>query len=122
MKEWPQKKRLLVAKIGISSIMLLLIIGWLYSLKMSMSEDRANDSQQPLLDIQKIKEDVSQSLKEFEKNSQEFKKISTTTVTTTATAIATTTAEMEKLRQENQLKLDNLRQQLEQLSNESTDK
>jgi len=115
MKNWPLKKRLLVARIGIGSIMLLLLVFWLYSLKISMNLER-NNSEQPLLDIQKIKQDVSDSLKDLEKGSKLLKKINTTTVE------ATTSPEMEQLKQENRLKLDQLRQQLEEISNQSSDK
>lgn len=110
MKNWPLKKRLLVAKIGISSIMLLLLIFWLYSLGVSMTEEREN-SGQPLLDIQQIKDDVNESLKDLEKGSQALKKINTTTDTVTSSP------EMEQLKQENRLKLDQLRQQLEEIAN-----
>lgn len=84
---------------------------WFYSLRLSLLSDSEQDAQ-PLLDIQQIRQDLSDGLEKVEQNSQSLKKIE---------IIQATSSEDELLREENKLKLEELRQKLDQLPNQPTE-
>jgi preprotein translocase subunit SecF len=112
---WPIERRRLIAWFGVAIIMLVLFIFWIYSLRLSLMREPAK-GYQPLLDINQIRQDLSSGLEEVKQSSQLLKKI---TITTTS---STTDPEIKLLREQNKLQLDKLRQKLEQLPNQQSDK
>lgn len=109
---WPLEKRRLVAWIGITLIMSILLVFWLYSLRLSFIAREAKEAQ-PLLDIKQIRQDLDSGLEEVNKGSELLKKIATTT--------SSINPEDQLLQEQNRLQLEKLRQKLEQLPNQSTD-
>lgn len=111
INQWPTEQRRLVLWLGVATVMLVLLVFWFYSLRLSLLSDSEQDAQ-PLLDIQQIRQDLSDGLEKVEQNSQSLKKIE---------IIQATSSEDELLREENKLKLEELRQKLDQLPNQSTE-
>jgi LPS O-antigen subunit length determinant protein (WzzB/FepE family) len=111
INQWPTEQRRLVLWLGVATVMLVLLVFWFYSLRLSLLSDSEQDAQ-PLLDIQQIRQDLSDGLEKVEQNSQSLKKIE---------IIQATSSEDELLREENKLKLEELRQKLDQLPNQPTE-
>ena len=110
---WPIEKRRLLAWVGITAIMTILLVFWFYSLRLSFISKQKNQ-EQPLLDINQIRQDLDAGLEEVNKGSELLEKIATTTD-------SSTTPEARLLQEQNRLQLDKLRQKLEKLPNQSTD-
>ena len=111
--DWPIEKRRLLAWAGITAIMTILLVFWFYSLRLSFISKQKNQ-EQPLLDINQIRQDLDAGLEEVNKGSELLEKIATTTD-------SSTTPEARLLQEQNRLQLDKLRQKLEKLPNQSTD-
>lgn len=111
--DWPIEKRRLLAWAGITAIMTILLVFWFYSLRLSFISKQKNQDQ-PLLDINQIRQDLDAGLEEVNKGSELLEKIATTTD-------SSTTPEARLLQEQNRLQLDKLRQKLEKLPNQSTD-
>jgi len=109
--DWPLGKRKLIAWIGVTLIMVVLLVFWLYSLRLSFITKES--SHKPLLDIEQIRQDLNSGLEEVNKGSELLRKIATTS--------PSTTPESQLLQEQNRLQLEKLRQKLEQLPNQSTD-
>lgn len=112
INKWSTEQRRLILWLGVSSIMLVLLIFWFYSLRLSLLSDSSRDAQ-PLLDIQQIRQDLNSGLEKVEQNSQSLKKINIVD--------QATIPEDELLREQNKLKLEELRQKLDQLPNQATE-
>ncbi len=113
LADWPIERRRLIAWFGIVAIMTILLVFWLYSLRLSFINQQKSQAQ-PLLDINQIRQDLNTGLEEVNKGSELLKKVATTTVSSTS-------PEVQLLQEQNRLQLDKLRQKLEKLPNQSTD-
>ena len=111
--EWPIERRRLIVWLGVALIMLILLVFWLASLRLSLMKE-PNKSTQPLLDISQIRQDLNSGLEEIKQSSELLKRIETTT--------SATSPEIELLKEQNKIQLEKLRQKLEQLPNQSTAK
>ena len=112
LADLPIKKRRLIAWVGITVIMVVLLIFWFYSLRLTFIKKHDNQGQ-PLLDINQIRHDLNTGLEEVNKGSELLERIATTTTATSP--------EAQLLQEQNRLQLDKLRKKLEELPNQSTD-
>jgi len=106
-RQWKPETRRLVLWLGVSVIMLVLLIFWFYDLRSSIVMSNPEPNNFPLLNISQIQSDLSSGLEEVKSDAQALKKINTST--------QNLTPEEKLLEEQNKIKIDELRQKLEQL-------
>ncbi|MBP8599741.1 hypothetical protein KBI31_00680 [Patescibacteria group bacterium] len=87
--------------------MLILLIFWFYGLRSSLIMSNNESNARPLLNISQIQSDLSSGIEEVKSSTQALKKINTST--------QDLTPEEKLLEEQNKIKLNELRQKLEQL-------
>ena len=106
-RRWKSETRRLALWLGVSIIMLILLIFWFYDLRSSIIMNSPEPNNFPLLNISQIQSDLSSGLEEVKSDAQALKKIDTST--------PDLTPEEKLLEEQNKIKIDELRQKLEQL-------
>ena len=107
-RQWKSETRRLVLWLGVSIIMLVLLIFWFYDLRSSIIMNSPAPNDFSLLNISQIQSDLSSGVEEVKSDAQALKKIDTSTQ-------QDLTPEEKLLEEQNKIKIDELRQKLEQL-------
>ncbi|HPD07808.1 MAG TPA: hypothetical protein P5194_01885 [Patescibacteria group bacterium] len=106
-RDWKPETRYLILWLGVTIIMLILLIFWFYGLRSSLIMSNNESNARPLLNISQIQSDLSSGIEEVKSSTQALKKINTST--------QDLTPEEKLLEEQNKIKLNELRQKLEQL-------